>query len=178
MPMCTYPLGCDKYAVRNNVRCSDHLTRNATERKKEAAMVKQFRADEANRAKLAEEHEARSAKATKLRDAQIAKVERQAKVIREHVQRWEALIDDIEAQVIALRATIPGANAGQNNGADDIPGGNTNEIRLLISGPSEGVTVGEICRHIAGFDSSDSGCFKFRRATGAGNGSNILIHCR
>lgn len=176
MPICNYPLGCTNYAVKGDVRCDSHRVRNETDRKNEKAVVKKHQVAEAGQKRNAEERAARDKRAQDISDRQERQAALRAEVIRTHKQTWSAQITAVFNQVVALRAHDPNANAG-HNAVGNTPGGNTNPIHLTLTGATFGVTPADICPGIAGFDTSDSGVFKFRRKSTAGNGGDILIHC-
>jgi len=171
MPKCTYPGpgGCPEFAVKGNVRCSKHLIRNQGDAKKESVEVRKLQMAKAEADRRADEQRERNRVAKVKADADQRRRELQAEVISAHRQTWNAQIDAVVGQVMALRVANPGANAGNNWNGTTL-GGNTNAIVLTTTGAMHGVTRADILHGMAGFDSSDSGMFKFRR-------SNVLVHC-
>jgi hypothetical protein len=178
MTVCNYP-ECNNY-TRNSktLRCDDHILRNELERKKEAAFFSKRDRETASRDKNDKAKIARNEKSKKTLRLQGIARDRKAEIVNKYKALWAGWIQDSEDRVNALRATKPQANAGENSGATDIPGGLKNEISLRMSGQTHGATIADVCHSIRGYDSSDKGLFKFRRVSAAGNGKNILIHCR
>ncbi len=84
-----------------------------------------------------------------------------SEIVRAHRQAWNQQIDAVVDQVMQLRITNPGANAG-NNSNGNTGGGTDNPLLLAMSGPTHGLTKGEILAGMTGFDNSDSRAFKFR----------------
>lgn len=173
MPMCSYPLGCDQFAQKNSDRCSSHQVRNASEKKAESAYVQKIQREEAARQEQEASRQARDGAAQKKRDADLVREQRQAEVIRTHRQTWNGQIDAIVTQVLALRHQNPGTagiNAG-DNAAGNTQGGTDSPVQLTMAGPTHGVRKSDIVNGMSGFDSSDSGFYKFRR-------QNVLVHCK
>jgi len=177
MPKCTYPAilgGCDSWARDKSDRCDNHQVRTNDLRKLEKqAVTKAEQAAIANK-RLEEERVARDTRANAIKDRQAKREAEQAEVIRKHKQTWSAQIQGVYDQVEALRTKDSSANAGRN-GVGETLGGNKNPIKLVLSGPTHGVTHAQILSQISGFDASDSGIYKFRRKSSKGN--DILIHC-
>ena len=122
--------------------------------------------------------DARDRKAQQDRARHDQLLENRARVISEHRQKWNALINASVKAVLDLRSSVPHANAGTNVWYNQkgqritrvIPGGTGNPIKLKTKGDMHGVTGGDITCGMAGFDNSDSGLFKFRR-------DGVLVHC-
>lgn len=177
MPMCTYPEelgGCDAYAIRNSDRCQSHQVRTRDLQKLEAQAITKARREADARDRNERERAERDARANAIRERQARRDAEQAEVIRKHIQTWSAQIQTVFDQVEVLRATDSKANAGYND-SGNTEGGNQNPVKLVLSGPTHGVTHAQICSRIQGFESSDSGVFKYRRKTATG--SDIFIHC-
>lgn len=121
------------------------------------------------------------------REAAAAESVRQAERSRQKAAKvaeiattWRADINAAVAQVQALRREkrdagwtedrIAGINAGNNPGAAPIPGGTGNPITFTVPRNDFAITKADVSTTIVGFDSSDSGLFKFRMADG------IFIH--
>jgi hypothetical protein len=169
VPVCTYPLGCKEFAMKNNVRCAAHLVKNKADKKEESAFVqKQNRSDEAARQNKLE-REARDLKAAEASAASERLKELQLEVIRQHKLLWNGQVDNIVAQVMVLRQQDPNANAG-DNAVGNTQGGSLSPLTLSFVGPSHGVGKGDVTKGMTGFDDSWSGIFKFRR-------SGVLVHC-
>lgn len=169
MPVCSFPGGCTDYAVKGNVRCAAHQIRNGSDKKVESVELKKKQLADARAQALAEERGARNKVAQEKADADINRKALQQEVIRAHKQTWNAQVDAVVNQVLVLRLTDPGANAG-NNAVGNTPGGNGNPVSLVMTGATHGVSKGDITQAMAGFDSSDSGLYKFRRQA-------VLVHC-
>lgn len=169
MPVCSYPGGCNDYAIKNNDRCAAHLIKNGSDKKAESVELKKRQLADARAQALATEQASRNQVAQEKATADIKRKELQAEVIRTHKQTWNAQVDAVVTQVLVLRLTDPNANAG-NNAVGNTLGGNTSPITLVMTGATHGVSKGDITRAMAGFDSSDSGMFKFRRQA-------VLVHC-
>jgi len=184
MPMCSYPLGCENFAIKlvnmQSSRCAIHQVNTPQLQKAEEAFVSKHKLDEEARIAREKLQAERDKLAAAAAAKQLARSTKRAEIIELYVPKWSALINDVVRQVNDLRATVPTANAGKNGKNPVIPGGLENEIVLTISGTDAayGVKAGDVCRRIAGFDVSDSGVVKFRRASNAGDRTNILIHCR
>jgi type II secretory pathway pseudopilin PulG len=166
--MCSYPLGCTEYAAKGSDRCSNHQIKKGEGKIEKKAVTKAL-ADRQAAAALAAERARRDVEATKAAAAQQAALAAQQTVMRTHRAAWNTQIDAVVAQVLVLRATDPNANAG-NNAVGNTAGGTGNPVALNTTGPMAGVTKGDILQTMAGFDSSDSGLYKFRR-------SLVLVHC-
>lgn len=124
--------------------------------------------------KLKETEEARkqmAEKAKKLQEAADAKKEQ----IKQLVKEWSAEVNVVVKQVKALRSKHPersGINAGTNDGLPTTLGGVKNPIRFTLPSPNPyKITQGEVVSKMPGFDSSDSGDFKFRI-------DSVLVHAR
>lgn len=106
--------------------------------------------------------------------------ERQAQrgqLINKLAHEWSQRVDEVVKQVKQLRNANPdnpGINAG-NNPEGNTDGGNSNPLHFDVPGNEFGVTESDVFKTMTGFDSSDSGIFKFRRAD-APRG-NVLVHC-
>ena len=165
MPICDFP-GCREYAQAKHTRCSLHAKANAKELKAAQALIDAERKKEQE----AEELAARSQLAQKKADAEANRRAFQAEVIRQHRQTWNAQVDAVVHQVLALRVTHPNANAGVNPGGTTL-GGNGNPVTLTMTGATHGVSKADVLAGMAGLDSSDSGYYKFRR-------KDVLVHCQ
>ena len=170
MPVCSFPGGCTDYAVKGNVRCAAHQIRNGSDKKVESLELKKKQLADARAQAQAEEQAARNKVAQEKSDADIKRKALQQEVIRAHKQIWNAQVDNVVNQVLVLRLTDPNANAGNNAVVGNTLGGNGNPVSLVMTGATHGVSKGEITNAMAGFDSSDSGLFKFRR-------QGVLVHC-
>ncbi|MPZ45278.1 MAG: hypothetical protein GEV05_18165 [Betaproteobacteria bacterium] len=155
--------------MKGNVRCSAHVIRNASDRKVESAALKKMHAAEEVARKRKEEQDSRNKVAQQKAESDAKRKALQEDVIRQHRQTWNAQVDAVVSQVMLLRQTDPNANAG-NNAVGSTAGGTGNPVALVMSSPTHGVSKGDITRGMAGFDSSDSGLFKFRR-------KGVLVHC-
>lgn len=169
MPICTVE-ECTQYAAKKQTRCHDHLSWTPKEVTAHARKLKLGR--EAAEKRQAEQDKRNQKSATKIAQHKRA-TEFKAEVMRSHKAEWEREINSIIAEVEKLRVTDPSANAGSNKGGTTL-GGTNNPLQLSLSGPTHGVTKGEILSSMHGFDSSDSGLFKFRR----GSGGTIFVHCK
>lgn len=174
MPMCNYPGGCENYAVRGGLRCDEHqLAKGKAAQKNESAELKKLQLARDAQVRNDAERAARDAAA----QAVVARRQRieaeQAEVIRGLKRDWSAQIQTVVAQVLVLRQSDPTANAG-NNQVGNTEGGTGNPIKLAMTGPTHNVTPNQVLTSIAGFDSSDSGVFKFRRKDPSNQ--DILVH--
>jgi hypothetical protein len=165
MPMCDFP-GCQQYAQTKHTRCSAHAKANAKELRAAQLVIDA----EARKQQEAVELAARSQLAQKKADAEVDRREFQAEVIRRHRQTWNAQVDAVVSQVLALRVTHPNANAGNNPGGNTL-GGTGNPVTLTMTGATHGVGKADVLSGMAGLDSSDSGYYKFRR-------KEVLVHCQ
>jgi membrane protein involved in colicin uptake len=152
---------------------ADKARRKAQQQVKEAssgaAMKEKLAAGQAKR-------EAAAAEAVKSNE----RARQKAAKVREIAAIWRADIGVAVDQVKALRRAkrnegwdedrVMGINAGTNPGAPSIPGGTNNPITFTVPRNEFGITKADVSTSIAGFDSSDSGLFKFRMADG------IFIH--
>ena len=92
-------------------------------------------------------------------------------------REWSQRIDAVAEKVKLLRNNNPnneGINAGKN-AEGETEGGNSNPLHFEVPNNDFGVTEADVFRTMHGFDSSDSGVFKFRRADPPRG--NILVHC-
>lgn len=169
MPICSYPGGCTEYAVKGDVRCAAHLIRNAADKKAESAALRKLKLTQAAAEARQAEQQRRNQVAQAKAEADRKRKAFQAEVIRTHRQTWNAQIDAVVAEVMTLRQADPNANAG-NNTVGNTAGGTGSPLALAMTGPTHGVTRADILSGMAGFDSSDSGMFKFRR-------QGVLVHC-
>jgi len=169
MPVCSYPIGCTDFASKGSDRCSAHQIKKG-EGKIEKKAISKALADLAAAEALAALRLLRNAEAARVVQAQAAAQAAKAEVMRTHRATWNAQVDAVVNQVLGIRATNPNANAGNNPGDNNTAGGTDNPVVLSTSGPMAGVTKGDILKTMVGFDSSDSGSYKFRR-------SLVLVHC-
>jgi membrane protein involved in colicin uptake len=152
---------------------ADKARRKAQQQVREAssgaAMKEKLTAGQAKR-------EAAAAEAAKSSE----RAKQKAAKVREIAASWRADIGAAVDQVKALRHAkrqagwdedrVMRINAGTNAGAPSIPGGTNNPITFTVPRNDFGITKADVSTSIAGFDSSDSGLFKFRMADG------IFIH--
>lgn len=167
MPVCSFP-DCTLFCVANSNRCTEHQVKKG-EGKLDQKRVSKYLADKQAAATLAATRAARNKAAQTAADAHEAGKLARQQAIATNRSAWSALIDGVVAQVQALRVLDPTANAG-NNAVGNTAGGTGNPVALSTTGPMAGLTKGDILRDMPGFDSSDSGLFKFRR-------QGVLVHC-
>jgi hypothetical protein len=148
-------------------------------RRKAQQQVREASAAAAMKQKLdAGQAKREAAAAEAARNAERAK--QKAARVREIAVSWRAEIGGAVDQVKALRREklnegwgedrVMGINAGSNPGSAPIPGGTKNPITFTVPRNEFGITKADVSTSIPGFDSSDSGLFKFRMAEG------IFIH--
>lgn len=169
MPKCLYP-DCPNFAIfKGHGFCGAHQTASKSDRNrllKEISDKKQR--DEAKKiadaAKLAADAErARQA-------AAAAEKERNKRsFIANKITHFDAQVTSVVVQVERLRNRDASANAGEND-VGNTQGGTKCPVIFVMGNQTYGATPADISPHIAGFDSSDSGVFKYRRGT-------ILVHC-
>lgn len=139
------------------------------EGKLDRQLVNKHKADKAAAETLAAQRAARDVAANKAAEADQALRLAKQQAITTNRSAWNTQIEAVVSQVLVLRQTDSSANAG-NNKVGNTLGGTGNPVQLTTSGPMAGLTKGDILKTMPGFDSSDSGLFKFRR-------QNVLVHC-
>ena len=175
MPICSYP-DCNSFSAKKSDRCDAHqLAKGKAAAKQESQELKRIRLEQELAAKNAAEREARDAKAQAAAEKERARRAQQAGAIERLKAEWSGQISAVETAVLALRVANPGANAGNNPGGNTL-GGVANPVVLTITGPAFGVEKRDVLYLISGFDSSDSGMYKFRRLDPPNK--PILIHAQ
>ena len=153
---------CDKQANPKGTPadwCADHQRLKKQEDDKQARVKKQMED------KLKETEEARKQMAIKAK-----KLEETAEAKKKEVTRlagvWNNQVNAVVTQVKNLRNANPGnngINAGKNGTLGTIPGGTDNPISFALpSTNTYKIAKADIFAKMKGFDSSDSGTYKFR----------------
>jgi len=137
---------------------ADKARRQQQEQQKYKTQMEARKRQEAERKP---KQEAMAEKAEKKRAKEAAKSEKAG----EFAIEWSGKIKAIVEAVKALRSQHPerqGINAGNNQNVGTTEGGTDNPVRFTTPSNEYGITKGDIFRRMSGFDSSDSGTFKFR----------------
>lgn len=130
--------------------------------------------EEAAARRNAEERAARDQKANQLAQQQLETKRLKDEAITRIRADWNRQVNDVVAEVKALRALHPtrsGINAGSNAGLETTAGGTDNPVVLTLPANQYQIQKAEVLTTMHGFDSSDSGLFKFRR-------DGVLVHCK
>lgn len=165
---------CKKPATKDGL-CADHARLKAQQDQKDKQVKEQM-------AKKLAENQDKIKKAAELQKKNQVTKEAKDKEIVRIAALWNAQVTTVVTAVKGLRKLNPGnngINAGNNanvivdskgtKGSKTIPGGTNNPIAFTVPSNSYGITKADIGPKVTGFDSSDSGTFKFRR-------DGILVH--
>ena len=176
MTQCSEPNCYEK--VWGNKYCRIHNPNAKKTRTEKKQIVKQQKADIAQ---AAAEKNAAIQQARRNEKAQQAKNKEQQKqnLITKTAREWNTQIGTVVNKVKTLRASAAnssGINAGDNAGAETIPGGSKNPIVLTLPANSSGVTKAMIAGNLQfKLDNSFSTAFKYR-VPHTGH-ADIFVHC-
>ena len=163
MPQCRY-VNCTNYTNNSSSPyCNDHLTDEL--RRQANGRLKQQKADE----QKAEEQRRKNEEVQKKANKQEEIRKKQGEAIDRHRTEWNSQINRVVTEVLRLREKDQKANAGRN-GVGNTKGGTSNPVELKLTGETHGITKADVLNKMEGFESSDSGSYKFRR-------KDVLVHC-
>ena len=182
MPKCKM---CNAKEAKKDGLCADCWPK---QKKKDEEKLKVQKQIELEKKKLADKQaEMKEAAAKQLKNQQLADAKKSK--IPQVAAAWNTQIKGLVDNVESLRAKNPGKtgiNAGKNQNVIPTGGGNPTTVTiaggtdnpLALTMPSDAAKLGiekrDVLSTISGFQSSDSGLFKFRR----GKNSDVFIHCK
>ena len=142
-------------------------------REEQVALERRNREEAAAR-RNAEERAARDAAANRIAQKKLETDRLKGEAIDRIRADWNRQINAIVAEVKTIRSahpTVSGINAGDNGALGSTRGGTDSPVTLTVPANEYHIEKSEVLATMHGFDSSDSGYYKFRR-------DGVLVHCK